>query len=611
MTMKKKVLFVSHPKANCGVYEFGLNLSESLQHSKDLSVARIEISSLTELNTAIEKEKPSLIIYNYHPAVMPWIATKIFKGCYRNNVANIAIPQLGIIHEITQQVADTATNYKRNLIFGSSEKLSNSLFDGYIAPDPTLLLKNPVVYKTGRLIPPYSGVVNVPNHTVVGSFGFGTPNKGFEKIVELVQQEMDVAEIRFNIPFADFGDKDGAGAKQIASNCQALINKPGIKLTVTHDYLNNFEILDFLAGNSINVFLYENAGNRGISSATDYALAVQRPIATSQSSMFRHLSDAQPSIQIGKNSLTTIMQNGIEPLRTLYTSWDVQHICWEYERIAASFLFKCDNPEKPQMGIIRTVQSFWNRIFSIPDKSFTWLRNSDKATEDDLSILLNEQYTPVEIPSSTSLNRILDNDARSLYAPAIHKLFKLVPLTMSKKIAEANVQQAFVFDTVMRFIPQYNNPKMLCVGSYEDTASLGLTKLGYTVEEIDPMINYFLQEYFTKPSVKKNSYDIIFSTSVIEHDPNDESFVSCINDLLSSGGVAVITCDYKDGWKMGEPKPEVDARFYVKKDLEERLLKFMPDCYLVDNPNWNCENPDFNYLGKYQYTFATFVVKKK
>jgi hypothetical protein len=81
--------------------------------------------------------------------------------------------------------------------------------------------------------------------------------------------------------------------------------------------------------------------------------------------------------------------------------------------------------------------------------------------------------------------------------------------------------------------------------------------------------------------------------------------------LLSSGGVAVITCDYKDGWKIGEPKPEVDARFYVKKDLEERLLKFMPDCYLVDNPNWNCENPDFNYLGKYQYTFATFVVKKK
>ena len=181
---------------------------------------------------------------------------------------------------------------------------------------------------------------------------------------------------------------------------------------------------------------------------------------------------------------------------------------------------------------------------------------------------------------------------------------------MRRKIPAANVQQAFVFDTVYRYLPQYQNPKLLCVGSYEDTASMSLLKMGYEVEEIDPMINYSLQEYFTKPTTVKNSYDIIFSTSVIEHDPDDESFIRCIHDLLAPGGMAVITCDYKDGWKPGEPKPEVDARFYTQHDLRSRLLPLMNNCHLVDEPQWGCPNPDFNYLGKYQYTFATFVIKK-
>jgi SAM-dependent methyltransferase len=135
--------------------------------------------------------------------------------------------------------------------------------------------------------------------------------------------------------------------------------------------------------------------------------------------------------------------------------------------------------------------------------------------------------------------------------------------------------------------------------------------MGFPIEEIDPMINYYLQDFFTKPTTTKNSYDIVFATSVIEHDPDDESFVKCIADLLAPGGMAVITCDYKDGWKSHDPKPAGNERFYTKHDLQNRLLPLMKDCHLVDEPQWDCPNPDFNYLGKYQYTFATFVLKKK
>ena len=606
----KTVLFVSHKKAQCGVYEFGDKLIAVLKHSKKFQFIKVECSSMNELQDAIDSNAPDVIIYNYYHAVLPWIAEKKGRKLFVNKISKIALPQIGIIHEITQQVADSATVYRNKYFIGGPSRLGNSLFDFYIAPDPTLLLQNPYVYKTGRLVPKYQNDHALPAKTTIGSFGFGTPKKGFENIVRLVEKEFDEAIIRFNIPSADFGDKDGRNAKAIEANCRSLITKPGISLAVTHDFLEDRAMLDFIAQHTINVFLYEDTGNRGLSSTVDNAMAVKRPVAISGNKMFRHVLDCSPSICVANNSLKQIIANGFAPLQQHYDDWTEENLLWEYERILGSVLKRPIGARPPKMGIIRTLRSKLNRIFSLPDKSFTWLRNSERANEDDMTIDPSLQYVPVQIPPQTSLNRILDNDARKLYAPAIELIKKAAPITISKKIAEANVQQAFVFDTVFRFLPNYPNAKLLCVGSYEDTASMTLLKMGYTVEEIDPMINYYLQEYFTKPTTIPQSYDIIFSTSVIEHDPDDESFVQCIAGLLAPGGIAVITCDYKEDWKPGDPKPEVDARFYIQEDLKTRLLSFMPGCSLVDEPHWDCPHPDFNYLGKYQYSFATFVIKK-
>ena len=396
----------------------------------------------------------------------------------------------------------------------------------------------------------------------------------------------------------------------IAEKCKALIVKPGIHLNITHNFLDNNAVLDFLAQNTINVFFYENKNNRGLSSTVDIAMAVQRPIAVSNAAMFRHVLDVEPSICINQNNLKTIIQNGFVPLQKYFNEWTAENLLWEYERIVSSVFAKFQESLRQKRSVIKVMRSKGRRLLSKPDIDFTWTRNSGQAGRDDLTVARSVKYQPIEIPTGVSLNRILDNKARELYRPAIDKLTELVPKTMRRKIPAANVQQAFVFDTAYRYLPQYQNPKLLCVGSYEDTASMSLIKMGYKVEEIDPMINYSLQEYFTKPTTVKNSYDIIFSTSVIEHDPDDESFVRCIHDLLAPGGMAVITCDYKDGWKPGEPKPEVDARFYTQHDLRSRLLPLMNNCHLVDEPQWDCPNPDFNYLGKYQYAFATFVVKK-
>lgn len=607
---KPVILFVSHPPKQCGVYEFGRTVFQAIAASPSYSFIKAECGSLIELKEKIKEFNPAAIIYNYHPSVLPWICSKVSKGLYRNHIAGIHPVQVGIIHEVTQSIADTATGYGNRFITGASPKKLNTLFDFYIAADPTLLLKNPLVFKTGRLIPEYNKQVPAPATLTIGSFGFATPNKGFEKLVERVNLEFDEAIIRLNMPAADFGDPDGANARQIAEQCRQRIRKPGIKLEVTHDFMTDTALLDFLAGNSMNVFHYEDKQGRGISSAVDNALAVKRPVAVSRCPMFRHLLQAKPSVCVEDLSLREILANGFGPLDKLSRTWNADNLRWEYERILHSVFQRVQHPVKPKMGIKRTLQSAVNRTFSLPDKTFTWLRNTEAATEDDLSVVAGSAYTPVTIPANSPVNRILDDAARELYKPAEAKLFELVPRTMAKKIARANVQQAFVFDTVYRQLGRYTSPRLLCVGSYEDTASMALQRMGYEVDEVDPMINYFLQEYYTKPSVQQASYDIVFSTSVIEHDPDDESFLRCVDGLLKPGGTAVLTMDYKDGWKPGDPKPDVDARFYTKEDLEKRLLAVIPGCTLVDSPQWDCPHPDFNYLGKYQYSFASFVFQK-
>src|SRR5262249_46493040 len=148
------------------------------------------------------------------------------------------------------------------------DEIDDRVFDFHIAADPTLILKNPIVYKTGRLLVDEAndrGDAKNNGVPIIGSFGFGTPGKGFDRIVKLVQEEFDEAIIRLNIPYARFGDEDGSKARQIAGQCRGLVKKQGISLSITHDYFDKKGLQDFLVGNSINVFLYEGMNGRGIS----------------------------------------------------------------------------------------------------------------------------------------------------------------------------------------------------------------------------------------------------------------------------------------------------------------------------------------------------------
>ena len=592
------ILFVSHPQQQCGVYQFGRNVATALEQSKAYRFTYRECASPEELLAAVTDLKPAGIVYNHYPSTMPWLN--------RQATRSIKVPQLGILHEVTQAVADRA---------------NNAVFDYHIAPDPTLLLNNPIVFKTGRLIPEYENRHPVPAVPTIGCFGFGTVGKGFDQVAARVQQEYDRAIIRLHMPFATFGDAEGREVMAVAQRCRELLTKPELELQVSHDFLTPTQLLDLLAANTVNAFFYSQTQDRGISSVIDHALAVDRPIAITRVNMFRHVLSAVPSICIEDAGLREIVAHGTKPLRPFQQEWTAANLVWDYERIVAHALSQ-PVPPPPVKGwrdtlpgralrkIKRLIVSSKSAV--VPPTATTagdkqmWAKVAPAAEDAPVQAA---SYAPLEMLPGP-LNRILDDAARAQYAPAIEALFRLVPKLMERKIARANIQQGFVLDTVLKCAAAYQSPKILCVGGYEDSAAGALKATGLSFEDIDPSVNYDLSTFLTKPSTVPASYDVIFSTSVIEHVKDDTLFVREIASLLAPGGVAILTCDYNDQYRPGDKIPVEDHRFYTQRDLRERLLAPLTDCALVDTPQWDCPSPDFSY-GDCQYTFASLVFRKK
>lgn len=610
--MRSKVLYVNHKAQKCGVYEFGRMIGETLPASERFDFVYCEADSWFEFKEIYDRLRPDAVIYNYHPCTMPWISQcgEGKDGVLQPQSAAIDVVQIGTIHEVYQESADSA---------------DTCIFDYHIAPDPTLLLRNPIVYKTGRLVPRYDCVLPKNSVVTVGSFGFATSGKCFERIVKQVQSEFDEAVINLNISFSRYMDETGKQARRVADSALRAVTKPGIQLNITHDHFNGEELLSFLAKNDINVFLYSYQKKRGVSSVVDWALAVHRPIAISKSSLFRHLFDCFPSICIEDHSIREILKNGVSPIDSRYEEWSPDCLIWDYERIMASVFSKESDRKKritfkqSDRHLVGLAEScrIANLMRRLKDKLFPAISQSSSPWINRKSTLCFNGFTRdvyhSVVDDTACFNRILNDQARREYSRAVEFMWKQVPEIMKKKIPEANVQQGFVFDTAVHFAEQIGGAcRLLSVGAFEDTAFLTMQKMGYRIDAVDPNINYDLATFKTRPCIRPASYDVIISTSVIEHVEDDESFVRDIGELLKPGGIAILTCDFHNDYVQGFPIPDVDCRFYTKKDIGNRLLRVIPECALYGAPHeWECSEYDFCFMNKYRYTFATFVFQKK
>ena len=271
------VLFLNHKIKECGVYQYGIRLFEILKKSNKFNYIYNEIDSYDEYRNIINTGNFVAIFYNYHCMTMKWLDF--------NNIEKKII-SIGVQHDLEE----------------------SNIFKIVVRLDTTLPEFSPLKYNIPR--PIYENVDEMlngyniksdefkyfleyretSNIPIFGSFGFARNGKGFDKIIELVNHYYDEAIIKFLIPTAHF--LDTSLVNQIMNDCYLINRKPGVKLMITNEFVENEDILYFLKSNDMNIFMYDGSfPNSGVSSVIDYALSVKKPLAITDSHWFRHIYD--------------------------------------------------------------------------------------------------------------------------------------------------------------------------------------------------------------------------------------------------------------------------------------------------------------------------------
>jgi hypothetical protein len=278
-----KVLIANQPAAQCGVYAYGRNSANvlGLATGKKYSFEYTEIASFEELTVKLKEDEYDTLILNYHLCTMPFIDNgslttlvhklPVFLFCHENEV------NFDGVYYLTgdQEIVDG----KRTFYIGRFlPKPSHSNIGCYFTPDS------------------------------VGSFGFGFRQKNFEGIIEAARNE-NFSRANFHIPLNSVVDKEGVQAYSYAIRLKKIWADDS-SLLISHDYKSNYELVDWLGGNEINCFFYTKSIGLGISSATDFAIAANRPFAITNTSMFRHIIKLKPELCIENSSLREICQLG-------------------------------------------------------------------------------------------------------------------------------------------------------------------------------------------------------------------------------------------------------------------------------------------------------------
>lgn len=531
-------LFVNHVGCRCGVFQFGDRLLAALAQAPSIAWRGVECDGSDDFWAACDGAAPDLVLFNHHPATLAWANA---LDCTGRGFARFAV-----LHE-THDAAVRA--------------LTPGPFDFYLCADPTLRSANPLALAVPRFIAATRAPAPPPDLFTVGSFGFATAGKGFDRLCAMVCAQLDEARIRINIPpHDDEAIVPPSRVDEIIASCRDSITKPRVSLEITQDFMDEAVLLDFLQDNTINVFLYDDMPGRGVSSCTDYAIASGRPLAVSRSSMFRHLHSLNPSVVADDHPLAVIAAQGTAPFRHLARDWSAA-----------------------------AAGAAWN------DAMLTALRRRELARS---------------VPDGRGFNKILDDRARAAYQAAVAELHHHVPEMMGRKIERANVQQAFALDAAERLLACYREPRILAVGSFEDTAVATLKAKGWRIEEVDPAVTGLtLADFYVLPTTQPGSYDLVLCISVLEHVEDDVVFVRMLADLLAPAGLALMTVDFASGYAEHGRKPRADFRLYTPGDLRARLMPAIPGTQPFDFPNWDDGEEDFEYEGC-RYAFATWTFIK-
>ena len=284
--MKVKFLFVNTQPAQCSIHESGKQIFAALDNSPYWDIIYTEISDL-DRSALLEKRiafhdgtdlgEFDAYIFNYHDITMRnahRINGQLQAGLDPSILTALPAPVFGIILEVEPN--------------NPWPRLHEDVFNGYFVIDPTLEYPDPRFIACPRPLPlPVQYHYTEPDRPVIGSFGFPTRDKSFDKIVEAVNAEFDSAVVRINIPHATFADDKDTEFNAIANACYSKA-KPGIEVIITREFFTDQELIRWCAENTLNIFLYSR-DMPGLAAVTDQAISAGRPLAVSDNRTFRHI----------------------------------------------------------------------------------------------------------------------------------------------------------------------------------------------------------------------------------------------------------------------------------------------------------------------------------
>jgi hypothetical protein len=298
------VLFLNHSEQACGVYQFGKRVYTLASRESKVNYIYRELNSKEEYDRILREVNPEFIVYNWYPVTMGWL---------------------------TEDMVANNKSTKHYFIFHDGHVRQNFdmyLFSGAIGRDIDFPSEKVVILP--RPLLEYNGTYPQNEIPTIGSFGFGGWHKGFHDISRHVSRSYSKAIINILMPYAYFGDKDGIETRKIAEYCHTLNTYPDIKINISHDFRSDDAVLEFLAGNDLNIFLYVSSC-QGLSSVIDYALSVKRPIAVRDDPMFKHMYN--DNVALEKKSVKEILENGIAPLQEFYDRWNPNNYAKEVDKL--------------------------------------------------------------------------------------------------------------------------------------------------------------------------------------------------------------------------------------------------------------------------------------
>jgi FkbM family methyltransferase len=315
-----KGLFINNQKAQCSIYESGKMAYDCLVGSEKYSLDYIEI-------TRTEAKLPAkydFYFFNHHFQRWHWLKTEHIRSIVPG--ASFAL------------VLEVSPNDP--FVYCSPDD-----FDAYIVLDPTLRLRKKHAYAFPRPLEVSQKPAKRPGGEipVIGSFGFGTPGKGFEHVVDAVNREFDRAVVRLNIPRASYWDKDGRLGAQMGQVCKDRA-KDGIEVIVTHDFMTKEELIDWCRENTLNCFLYDR-NQPGLAATTDQAITAGRPLITSKNNTFRHIQ--QYIKPFPYQTLKEAIANTPKQIEQLQHDWSPQKFRERFEEVLDDFDFGKKEPDRP------------------------------------------------------------------------------------------------------------------------------------------------------------------------------------------------------------------------------------------------------------------------